>query len=138
MEKKMNIRVNDEMGTIEITKAFANDAKYYGTEAYRTLQNVRHDYPGYRIEVKAVAKKVDYLKGLTFDFMEKYIRNNSNEEMLAAFFQLCGKTEEGEEQELAAAATYGQIKSWFLMQFPELNVKFQRDNINAILKRKIA
>ncbi|WP_407724755.1 hypothetical protein [Ruminococcus sp. JL13D9] len=57
-------------------------------------------------------------------------------ELLSDFYTLCGKTEEGEEQEFAATATYGEIKKWFLKQFPELNIK--RKSIDEILGKTAA
>ncbi len=64
-----------------------------------------------------------------------YIKKH-NMELLSDFYTLCGKTEEGEEQEFAATATYGEIKKWFLKQFPELNIK--RKSIDEILGKTAA
>lgn len=130
-----NIRINDKNHTIEITKKFATAAKRFGTPQYEDLQAVRRDYPHYRVEIKTPSKKADCFKGLTYGYMENYI-NSHNKELIGEFFILCGKTEEGDDQEFAAAASYGQIKAWFLEQFPELNL--QRDRINEILNKKAA
>ena len=62
---------------------------------------------------------------------KSYTLNEDKEELLSDFFILSGKNEKGEEQEFAAAATYGEIKKWFLKQFPELNIK--RKTIDEIL-----
>ena len=146
------IRINDKNHTIEITKKFADAAKFFGTLEYEDLQSVRRDYPRYCIEIKSIAKKTDCFKGLTFKYMTSYIENkkavraneianandpeakNEYEDILKNFFILCGKTEKGEKQELAAAASYGEIKKWFLEQFPEL--KLQRKTIDEILNNK--
>ena len=130
-----NIRINDKNHTIEITKKFAAAAKRFGTPEYEDLQTVRRDYPRYRVEIKTTAKKTYSFKGLTFGYMESYIRNR-NEELLESFFTLCGKTGDGKDQEFAAAATYGEIKKWFLAQFPELEL--QRKTIDEILNKKTA
>ena len=130
-----SILINDKSRTIEITKKFAAAAKYYNTTEYDELQNVRKDYPNYRVQIKTVSKKADHFKGLTFNFMEKHIKNHK-EELLSNFYILCGKTEKGEEQEFAASATYGEIKKWFLEQFPELNIK--RKSIDEILGKTAA
>ena len=130
-----SIVINDKNRTIEITKKFAAVAKHYNTTEYDALQAVRKDYPNYRVQIKTVTKKADHFKGLSFDFMEQYIKNHK-EELLSDFFILSGKNEKGEEQEFAAAATYGEIKKWFLKQFPELNIK--RKTIDEILGKTAA
>ena len=50
---------------------------------------------------------------------------------LKNFYILSGKTEEGKKKDFAAAATYGEIKKWFIEQFPELEIK--RKTIDEIL-----
>ena len=131
-----NIRINNDNRTIEVTKKFAAAAKRFGTPEYEDLQSVRKDYPQYRIEVRTAAKKNDSFKGLTFSFMESYIQKHDDEEMQKEFYVLCGKAEDGSELEFAAAATYGEIKKWFLAQHEELTV--QRSKIDAILNKKAA
>ena len=130
-----NIRINDKNHTIELTKKFATAAKRFGTPEYEDLQTVRRDYPRYRIEIKTPAKKADCFKGLTYNYMKFYIESHKTE-LLEDFFILCGKTADGEDQEFAAAATYGETKKWFLEQFPEL--KIQRKTIDEILNKKAA
>lgn len=130
------IVINDKNRTIVITKKFAAAAKRYGTKEYKNLQKVRRDYPNYRVEVKTVSKKSNSFKGLTYAYMESYIRKHDDEEMLKAFFVLCGKTEEGEAQEFAAAASYGEIKKWFLASHEELSI--QRKSIDDILNKSVA
>ena len=131
-----SIIINSNKKTIEVTKKFAAAAKRFGTVEYEDLQNVRKDYPFYRIEVKSAAKKADSFKGLTLSYMESHIQKHDDEEMLKEFYILCGKDEDGTTQEFAATATYGEIKKWFLDQHKEL--KEQRSKIDAILKKKAA
>ena len=133
---KNSISINDKNRTIEITKKFAAAAKRFGSAEYADLQEVRRDYPNYRVEVKTASKKADGFKGLTYSYMENYIKSHSDENVLADFYQLCGKTNTGEIQEFAAAATYGEIKKWFLDQFTAL--KLQRKSIDDILNKKAA
>ena len=100
--------------TIELTKKFANAAKNYGTVEYRELQEVRKDYPNYKIVTRTVAKKSDSYKGLTLDYMEKYLQKRENKDLLVAFYSKCGKDENGKKVELAPVEPYGKIKKWFL------------------------
>ena len=97
-----SILINDKSRTIEITKKFAAAAKYYNTTEYDELQAVRKDYPNYRVQIKTVTKKADHFKGLSFDFMQKYIKNHK-EELLSDFFILSGKNEkEGNKRQLCS------------------------------------
>ena len=130
-----SIVINDKSRKIEITKKFAAAAKYFGSQEYKMLQKARTHYPDYYVKVRSAARKADHFKGLTFDYMEKYIKKH-NMELLKTFYVLCGKTEEGKKQDFAAAATYGEIKKWFIEQFPEL--KIQRKTIDEILGNKAA
>ena len=131
-----NININNKNNTIEITKKFAVAAKRFGSPEYDDLQSVRRDYPKYRIEVKTTSKKTDSFKGLTFNYMKNYIQKHDDEEMLKEFYVLCGKNEDGSMQEFAAAATYGEIKKWFLDHHKELTD--QRNKINKILNKEAA
>ena len=130
-----SIVINSKNRTIEISKKFEAAAKHFATQEYENLQTARSHYPNYRVVVRATAKKGDHYKGLTFDYMEKYIKAH-NMDLLVTFYTLCGKTSEGEEQDFAAAATYGEIKKWFLEQFPALQI--QRKTINEILGKTTA
>lgn len=106
--------------TIELTKKFANAAKNYGTVEYRELQEVRKDYPNYKIVTRTVSKKADSYKGLTLDYMEKYLQKRENKDLLVAFYAKCGKDENGKKVELATSEPYGKIKKWFLENNAEI------------------
>ena len=66
-----------------------------------------------------MTKKVDHFKGLTYEYMENYIKDN-RESLLSIFYALCGRDEEGNKVKLAAAASYGEVRMWFLTEFPEI------------------
>ena len=131
-----NVTINNKNRTIEITKKFATAAKRYGTSEYEDLQSVRKDYPQYHIVMKPSAKKTDSFKGMTFSFMENYILNNDDEEVKKDFYHLCGKNEDGSELDFAPAATYGEIKKWFLNKHQEF--KERRNKIDKILNKNAA
>ena len=127
------MKINHFNKTIELTKAEANKAGKYGTEAYEQLIEVQHNFPEYRLDiVKAKVKTNDGLKGLTFDYMESYIKKNGNEEQETAFADLRNA---GDVMGVSSVS-YGQIKKWFLEQFPEIMAYSQR--IDSILKRNVA
>lgn len=139
-----NITINAKNATIELTKVFAKNASRFGSEEYKQLQQARADYPNYRVVVRKAAKSADCMKGLTIDYMLEYIDKNDkpfNEELTvkAAFLQITGRDENGDRIEGSESASYGEIKKWFLEQYPEVNKKQeQRDKINAILGKKTA
>ena len=41
--------INNKKNTIEMTKQFAKAAEKFGTEEYKALQEVRRDYPHFKI-----------------------------------------------------------------------------------------
>ena len=140
-----NITINAKNATIELTKVFAKNASRFGSEEYKQLQQARADYPNYRVVIRKAGKSVDHLKGLTFDFMLEYISSHNkdfDDEMSVkeAFLQLSARDEDGKKIEGVEYASYGEIKKWFLEQYPELNSKRkeQRKNINDILRKKAA
>ena len=116
---------------IILTKSEARNAGKPGTETYADLMNLRRDFPTYPIKIAAAPKKNNRIKGLHYDYMEKYIKNH-NPELLAEFYELCGKDETGNKKELAAAASYGEVKMWFLTKCPEIEA--MSDRVNEIVE----
>ena len=105
---------------IVMTKTEAKAAGKPNTEEYNTLLDLMKNFPGFQMEiVKSTAKKVDRFKGLDYDYMENYIKSH-NSELLEIFYELRGLDEDGKKVSMAASATYGEVKMWFLTQFPEI------------------
>ena len=118
---------------IEMSKAEAKAAGKPNTDEYNTLLELMKNFSGYQIEiVKSTSKRADHFRGLNYDYMMNYIRNN-NEELLKEFYTLRGLDENGKKVGMAAAASYGEIKMWFLEQFPEIEEK--ASNVNQIIER---
>ena len=117
---------------IEMTKTEAKAAGKPNTTEYNTLLELMKNFPGFQIEiVKSAAKKVDRFKGLDINYMENYIKSHKPE-LLETFYELRGLDANGKKVELAAAATYGEIKMWFLTQFPE--IEKLGENVNKIIE----
>ena len=117
---------------IEMTKTEAAAAGKLNSAEFADLKQLRETFPTYKIMiVKPAAKKVDHFKGLTLKYMEDYIKRH-NKDVLVEFYKLCGKDESGEKAELAATATYGEIKMWFLTEFPE--IEQMSDDVNEIIE----
>lgn len=118
--------------TLEMTQRYAAKAARFGSEEYNALQTARRDYPDFKVviaEPKAkktkddedVTQAKDVYKGLTFKYMEKYIKAHDNAEksIMAEFLMLRGKSEDAVEA-LAESASYKEIREWFLMTFPAI------------------
>ena len=116
---------------IEMTKTEAKAAGKPNTAEYNTLLELMKNFPGYQIEIVKSVRKGDCFKGLSFDYMEAYIKSHG-EEKLAEFYKLRGLDENGKKKELAAMASYGEIKMWFLNEFPE--IEKMADNVNKIIE----
>ena len=117
---------------IEMTKTEAKAAGKPNTAEYNTLLELTNNFPGYQIEiVKTAAKKVDRFKGLDYNYMTDYIKSH-NEELLKEFYTLRGLNENGKKVGMAAAASYGEIKMWFLEQFPE--IEGMGEKVNKIIE----
>lgn len=126
--------INYTNNTIEMSKTEAKAAGKYGSEKFNELQTLKAAEPTFRVViVKSTAKKGDHFKGLTYDYMESYIKTHDDEEhsTLTIFNQLRGLDENGQKMELAAVATYGEIKMWFLAQYP--GIAAMSANVNKIL-----
>ena len=118
---------------IEMTKTEAKAAGKPNTPEYNTLLEQMKNFPSYQIEiVKSVAKKVDRFKGLDYDYMKKYIEGHKPD-LLETFYELRGLDKDGKKIGVAAAATYGEIKMWFLEQFPE--IEKMAENVNNIIEK---
>lgn len=134
------LTINTNKGTIEMTKAYEKMASRFGTQEYKDLQQVKKDYPDFRVVVKKT-KSGDRMKGLDYTYMEKYIIDhlvdceytdvyededgNECEEVvktntLEIFYSLCGKNSEGKTDASLTRVSYGEIKKWFLKQYPEV------------------
>lgn len=117
------MKINNVKKTIEMSKKFANAAAKYGTEEYISLQEVRRDYPNYKVVTvsrKTSAQKETY-KGLTFSYMEKYITAHDDDEksIMDEYLMLRGLSEEAQEC-LAEPCSYLEMREWFLKKFPAI------------------
>ena len=114
------MKINEKKNTIEITKTFAQKATRVGSPEYYELLKVRQENPSCTVEVKQTKSK-DSFKGLTYDFMENYIKNHDDAEqsIMAEYLDLRGLSEEAKVN-LMDPYTYGDMKKWFLNKFPAI------------------
>lgn len=125
--KNSSVFVKIDNKTIELTKKFSKSASRFGSDEYDILQNVRKDYPNFKVVVKATPKRTVQHKGLTYDFMANYILKK-NVELMKDFETL---TKCGDDTVENSKASYAQVKKWFLAQFPEIDA--HRNEVEAIL-----
>ena len=128
------MKINHMNCTIELTKTEMKAAEKFGSEMYLNLREARQDNPNYRVKVVAPSKKVDRHKGLTADAMKKFIvQHDEDGSILKQFYQLRGLTPEGKEDVFGCAVSYGELKQWFFMQYPEC--KEMHDSVNKIMEK---
>ena len=120
--------INEKKMVIQVSKNFHTAACKYGTQEYKDLQAVRKDYPNYKVVTvtrKTTVKK-DSFKGLTYEYMEKYIATHDDDgEILAEYQDLRGLSERAKEA-LAEPCSYLEMRAWFLKTYPEI-AKFHED-----------
>jgi hypothetical protein len=112
------MKINYTNRTIEITKAFANKAKNYGSNEYALLQEARKDNRGFSVVVVAVKKKSAKNSRITLADMERYISAHDDEQKskMGEFEVLRNAKEHGE----LYAKSFFEIKKWFFEAFPEV------------------
>ena len=119
-----SIKVNRKMRTLEISKTFEKAASRFGSEEYNALMLAREQNPGYTVKVvtrkTAKSDKPSY-KGLTYEYMEKYImaHDDENQSIMTEYMELRGMTEEAEDA-LVDSFSYQEMKEWFLDKFPAI------------------
>ena len=121
---------------IEMTKAEAKNAGKIGTDEYNTLMQLMQSFPTFTIEIKAPAKRKTEFKGLDYKFMLNYIskcNRDDKAEILNQFNTLTAQAKkDGKENcEYMEAASYLDVKKWFLATFPEIE-KFRDDHKQKI------
>jgi len=131
-----NIIINAKRNTIEITKAFEKAASRFGTDEYNKLRQARNDNPNYKVVVIKRKSNTESFKGLTYDYMENYIKSHDDEKgtIMTQYKDLLGTSEEA----IAACAephSYGEMKSWFLKTYPDLKKFHER---RASITSKVA
>lgn len=116
-----NLTINNKARTIEMTKKFEKAASRFGSDEYKTLQEARKDYPTYKVVVKSSASKSkESFKGLTYEYMEKYIAAHDEDKSIMAEYEMLRATSDEAKEALAEACSYQEIKAWFFEKFPAI------------------
>lgn len=118
------LTVDHSNNKIIMDRTFAKYEKDTFSEEYAHLQQVRRDYPTYRVELRKIKRNSDKetYKGLTYEYMEKYIVKHepadTRKSVLMEFEDMIFIS-----QCHSKAKRYPVIKNWFLEKYPEI-VKF--------------
>jgi len=129
------MKINHQTKTLELSKSFSKKASMYGSEEYNTLTAAKNDYPSYKILITASARRKakDSHKGLSYEYMEQYIKKQENhEKKLNEFYILTAKNV---DKETVTPAHYTTVKKWFLQEFPEIR-EFQNKRDELIEETK--
>lgn len=113
---KNTLKINHKNRTLVMDRTFAKAASFVGSNEYNLLQDARRDYPSYQVTLRSIKKKEDKesYRGLTYKYMEDYIRSHAN---------AAANMAEYHQQRLLAechSIRYPNIKKWFLAMYPEV------------------
>jgi hypothetical protein len=118
---KNTLKIDFEYGLIIMDRTFTQKCANTNSPEYAQLQAVRRDYPEFTVIRRAIKKnpKKKTYKGLTYEYMEDYIRRNEP----AATRQ--GVLDDLDNMRVIAAChsrafRYPVIKKWFLEMYPEV------------------
>ena len=127
------IFVNYAERKIILSSAFVKKALIPGTAEYTRLQSVRDDFPDFVLETRKFKANTsqEHYRGLTYDFMEKYIASHDNAEARMAEFNDLRATSDEAVAFGAEALSYGEIKAWFFKNYPEIEA-FQKRREGAL------
>ena len=121
MNATSKIKVFQITKIIEINTTFEKECRDPSSDEYKTLQEVRKDYPDFILQVRHIKKnpkKQKYHK-LTYEYMRDYIILTSTpEEELEAVAEFDNMILKSRCQ--SQSNRYPVIKRWFLNKYPEI------------------
>jgi len=115
------LRINYTNYTIIMDRTFAKLAQDTRSPEYARLQEVRRDYPDFKVIQRSIRKNTDKktYAGLTYDYMESYIMSHGTEEKRRANLRKYAEMRNIAECQ-GKRYRYPVIKSWFLDEYPEI------------------
>ena len=114
------MRINLTERTIALTKKEMTAASRYGSDAYKELQNARRDNPGFEIVTitRMVKTQRETYKGLTYEYMEKYIKTHDDEKgTIWREYKICRGKPLDEKDLIPVPYTYREMREWFLGKY---------------------
>ena len=112
------LKIDHETRTIIMDRTFQKKQSNTKSKEFKRLMAIHRDFPDYEIVTKRIAKcptKESY-KGLTYEYMERYIKSHPRaDEHIAKYAELRFLAE-------CHSIRYPTIKKWFLNTFPEITM----------------
>ena len=121
MNAKSTLKVKYAEGIIEMNTTFANMMQNPLSDEYTLLQKTRMDLPTFAVRTRQIKSnpKKDTYKGLTYEYMKKYIKLHETKEeaeKVIAYLEDQILISKCHSQRLR----YPTIKKWFLAKYPEV------------------
>lgn len=122
---------------IEMSKNEAKAAGKINSDEFNALRQLMEMYPGYEIQIKTPAKRKSEFSKLDYKYMKEYIKkhDDGNGTIMAEFNELIAldKKNKVEGAEHLEAASFIEVKKWFLAKFPEIK-KYKEEHQKKIEK----
>ena len=118
---KNTLKIDFAKEQIIMDRTFSQKVTDTSSAEYRHLQEVRRDYPDFKVVLRKIKKNPnkETYKGLTYDYMKDYILTHEDEEnamIVLAEFSEMRQISRCHSQ----AKRYPVIKNWFLEKYPEI------------------
>ena len=118
---KNTLKIDFAKEQIIMDRTFAQKVTDTSSAEYRHLQEVRRDYPDFKVVLRKIKKNPnkETYKGLTYDYMRNYIlthEDDKNALIVLAEFSEMRQISRCHSQ----AKRYPVIKNWFLEKYPEI------------------
>ena len=132
MNAKSRLFVKHADRAIVMNTTFAKMSEDTRSDEYALLQKVKMENPGFSVcrrQIKSNPKKDTY-KGLTYEYMKKYIKLHETKEEAEKVIAYL-------EDQILISKCHGQrlryptIKKWFLAKFPEIK-KFKEEHSKKV------
>ena len=116
------MKINMFEREIVLTKKEMTAASRYGSDAYKELQNARRDYPGYEVVIvtRTVKTERETYKGLTYEYMEKYIKTHDEEGTIWREYMIFRGKPLDEKDLIPVPYTYREMRKWFLDKYEDV------------------
>ena len=122
---------------IEMSKNEAKAAGKINSDEFKELRQLMEMYPGYEIQIKTPAKRKSEFSKLDYKYMKEYIKkhDDGNGTIMAEFNELIAldKKNKVAGAEHLEAASFIEVKKWFLAKFPEIK-KYKEEHKKKIEK----
>ena len=135
------MNANLQKKTIEMTKNEAKAAGKINSDKFNELKAYQEAYPTFKVVIKAASKRKTEFAGLDYKYMKSYIQKHDDEQKskMAMFNTLIAadKKNKVEGAEHLEAASYLDVREWFLTTFPEIRTakKEHADRVQEILNQ---